>query len=322
MDDADDTTRAGATETAPSGRTTGTATSPAATAHTAAPTGAQAPAPTVLPPETMQVPAWDAFRRHDNRNEPVRSTFSTTVTASARKVPIHHDSVFSGKKRLSPQERMTEITRGAADVISEKGFQGMSMQDVADRVGITEAALYHYVRAKADLLSLVLRTYYDSPAADDFIYGTCQGIDADGHTFYYFPRFCINIIVYNLRRPQFVKLFSILNGEALAEDHPAHTFFRDRNLKHWNNIRSLDWLLPQGYDMQRFQHLWILCMSAMDGLQYRWLMDDQSDLLEEWLAFSRTLFPQEVWGHLLDPTCYEESDGCLRRFGLLDQDEA
>ena len=308
MDDTDDMTRAGTI-------------APPTTTHqtTAAPADAQASSPTALPPETMQVPAWEAFRRHDNRNEPVRSTFSTTVAASARKVPIHRDSVFSKKKRLSPQERMTEITRAAADMISEKGFQGMSMQDVADRVGITEAALYHYVRTKADLLSLVLRTYYDSPAADDFIYGTCQGIDVDGHTFYYFPRFCINNIVFNLRRPQLVKLFSILNGEALAADHPAHTFFRDRQLKHWNNIRSFDWVLPQGYDMQRFQHLWILCMSAMDGLQYRWLMDDQSDLLEEWLAFSRTLFPQEVWGHLLDPTCYEESDGCLRRFGLLDR---
>ena len=57
-------------------------------------------------------------------------------------------------------------------------------------------------------------------------------------------------------------------------------------------------------------------MSAMDGLQYRWLMDDQSDLLEEWLAFSQTLFPDAVWGHLLDPSCYEESDGCLKDLAL------
>lgn len=269
----------------------------------------------------MQVAAWEAFRRHDNRNEPVRSTFSMAAAASARKVPVHRDGVFSKKKRLNPQERVTEITRAAADVITQKGYQGMSMQDVADRVGITEAALYHYVHSKADLLSFVLRTYYDSPAADDFIYGTCQGIDSDGHTFYYFPRFCVNNIVYNLRRPQLVKLFSILNGEALTDDHPAHAFFRDRQAKHWRNIRSFDWVLPPNYTMQRFQHLWILCMSAMDGLQYRWLMDDKSDLLEEWLAFSDILFPDETWGHLLDPTCYQESDGCLRRYGLLDQQE-
>ncbi len=263
----------------------------------------------------MQVAAWEAFRAHDNRNEPVKSTFSTAV-ASARKVLPKQSHVYSGKKRLSPQERIEEITHAAVDMISEKGFQGMSMQNVADRVGITEAALYHYVHSKSDLLDLVMRKYYDSDAADVFIYGTCQGIDVDGHTFSYFPRFCVNNIVYNLHRPQLVKLFSILNAGALISDNPAHAFFRDRPIKHWHNIRSFDWVLPEGMDEARFKHLWLLCMSAMDGLQYRWLMDDRSDLLEEWLAFSETLFPKEVWGHLLDPSCYRESDGCLKRYCL------
>lgn len=263
----------------------------------------------------MQVAAWEAFRQYDNRHNPVRSTFSVAA-ASARKITSAHEDTFPGRKRLNPEDRMAEITHATAEVISERGFQGMSMQNVADRIGITEAALYHYVRTKSDLLGLVLSSSYDTPEADEFIYGTCRGKDADGHTFYYFPRFCVNNIVYNLRRPQLVKLFSLLNAEALVTDHPAHAFFRDRPLRHWKNIRRLDWVLPKGFDLTQFHHLWMLCMSAMDGLQYRWLMDDQSDLLEEWLAFSQTLFPDAVWGHLLDPSCYEESDGCLKSLAL------
>ena len=35
--------------------------------------------------------------------------------------------------RKTPEERMGEITRAAAKLISERGFNGISLKDVADR---------------------------------------------------------------------------------------------------------------------------------------------------------------------------------------------
>ena len=37
-----------------------------------------------------------------------------------------------------------------------------------------------------------------------------------------------------------VKLFSILNGEALSPSHPAHRYFIGRNQMFWQTIKSLD----------------------------------------------------------------------------------
>lgn len=44
----------------------------------------------------------------------------------------------------------------------------MSLQDVADEIGITEAALYHYIASKNDLLTMVINEAYDTPAADEY----------------------------------------------------------------------------------------------------------------------------------------------------------
>ena len=45
-----------------------------------------------------------------------------------------------------------DIVEAAAAVFSAQGYHAASMQDVADRVGIRKASLYHHVRSKADLL--------------------------------------------------------------------------------------------------------------------------------------------------------------------------
>jgi AcrR family transcriptional regulator len=51
-----------------------------------------------------------------------------------------------------PQRRLREICRVAARVFYEKGFDGASMQDIAQAVGLTKAGLYHHVGSKDRLL--------------------------------------------------------------------------------------------------------------------------------------------------------------------------
>lgn len=48
--------------------------------------------------------------------------------------------------------RLREICRTAARVFYEKGYDGASMQDIAEAVGLTKAGLYHHVRSKDQLL--------------------------------------------------------------------------------------------------------------------------------------------------------------------------
>jgi AcrR family transcriptional regulator len=50
------------------------------------------------------------------------------------------------------KQRLREICRVAARVFYEKGYDGASMQDIAQAVGLTKAGLYHHVGSKDRLL--------------------------------------------------------------------------------------------------------------------------------------------------------------------------
>jgi AcrR family transcriptional regulator len=56
----------------------------------------------------------------------------------------------TGDGQLSPRQR--EIYDAAARIFSEKGYEGTSIQDVADAVGILKGSLYYYIDSKEDLL--------------------------------------------------------------------------------------------------------------------------------------------------------------------------
>ena len=49
-------------------------------------------------------------------------------------------------------ERRHIMLAAAAALFQEKGYGGTSMQDIAERVGLTKAALYYYVSSKQDIL--------------------------------------------------------------------------------------------------------------------------------------------------------------------------
>lgn len=53
---------------------------------------------------------------------------------------------------LDHKQKLREICRVAARVFYEKGYEGASMQDVAQAVGLTKAGLYHHVGSKDRLL--------------------------------------------------------------------------------------------------------------------------------------------------------------------------
>lgn len=178
----------------------------------------------------------------------------------------------------------------------------MSLQDISDELGITEAALYHCISSKDDLPNIVPSECYDTPDADEYNAVTAGFVDADDHLIYCYPRYCLNIVLCNLQRPEFVQPYSVLNGEALNPEHPEHHFFIGRHMRQWEMICSMNWLLPPDMTEDRFYDLSTLAMSAMDGLQYRWLGDDSMNLLEQWMSLSDIIFPESEWKGFLDPS--------------------
>jgi AcrR family transcriptional regulator len=53
---------------------------------------------------------------------------------------------------------VNEILRVAAEVVGERGYQNASLDEVAERLDLAKASLYHYFQGKQDLVSACLDT--------------------------------------------------------------------------------------------------------------------------------------------------------------------
>jgi AcrR family transcriptional regulator len=52
--------------------------------------------------------------------------------------------------------RKAEIVRTATELLSEHGYQGMNLEDVAEQTDIAKATLYHYFSGKDELVAAVI----------------------------------------------------------------------------------------------------------------------------------------------------------------------
>jgi len=66
--------------------------------------------------------------------------------------PHSGDSTLAMPHAIDAEKKLREIRRQAARVFYEKSYDGASMQDIAQAVGLTKAGLYHHVGSKDRLL--------------------------------------------------------------------------------------------------------------------------------------------------------------------------
>jgi AcrR family transcriptional regulator len=63
-----------------------------------------------------------------------------------------------GRVARKRQQRINEILRVTAEVLSEKGYYNTSLEEIADRLDLAKASLYHYFDSKESLLTACLGT--------------------------------------------------------------------------------------------------------------------------------------------------------------------
>lgn len=73
-----------------------------------------------------------------------------------------------------PKQKLREICRIAARVFYEKGYDGASMQDIAEAVKLTKAGLYHHVGSKDRLLFEIMN--YGMDILDESVLEKVQSI--------------------------------------------------------------------------------------------------------------------------------------------------
>ncbi len=90
-----------------------------------------------------------------------RANMTATKDANSNHALGRKSSASRGPK---PSLTPSEIARAAIQLADEKGFQAVTMQSVAQRVGVTTMALYRYFPGKSDLLALMIDSASDAPA--------------------------------------------------------------------------------------------------------------------------------------------------------------
>jgi AcrR family transcriptional regulator len=70
--------------------------------------------------------------------------------------PAHADRPADAPRRGRPGHDLESVLAVAVGVFNERGYDGTSMRDLSDRLGIAKSAIYHHVSSKEELLSLAL----------------------------------------------------------------------------------------------------------------------------------------------------------------------
>lgn len=113
-------------------------------------------------------------------------------------------------------QRRRQIIEAAFDVFAARGYQGGSLQEVADRVGLGHTSILHYFPSKRALLIAVLeqRDAVAKPQPSEAPQGLVEVVLAQA--------------MHNQTIPGLIELYTVLCGEAVTEGYPARDYFVDR----------------------------------------------------------------------------------------------
>ncbi len=189
------------------------------------------------------------------------------------------DEKSGRRRRLTPEQRRAEIIAEATRLVAERGFNGLSLQNVADACAMSVPGLLHYVGTKDGLLVAVL-THRD--AVDLEVAGLTSPPDQIES-----PRAVLDALMeHNAGQREIVRLYTVLNAESLNPDHPAHEYFTRRYVDSFERLWAL--LTPHFADADAMAHDVI---AAMDGAQLQWLrFPDSVDLVEAWSRQADAIF--------------------------------
>lgn len=169
------------------------------------------------------------------------------------------------------EARRAEILSTALEAFSARGFQGSSLREIAEAVGLSQAGVLHHFSSKEALLAAVLAEK-DAVQISHFE-------DADGIGVLDALR---GVVAENLVQPGLIRLFTTLSAEAIHEDHPAHEYFQ---LRYAGARQLIAEALSQGKadgDVRADTDVDMaaaLLIAIMDGLQLQWLLNDEFDML-------------------------------------------
>jgi AcrR family transcriptional regulator len=172
----------------------------------------------------------------------------------------------AARSRASREKILREATR----LFAEYGYRGASLSEIAGAVGMSEPGLLHHFPSKVELLTQVLEER-DRADREQYaragIEGKVNPLDS-----------ARAIVAHNQTVPGMVQLFTVLAGESIHSEHPAHDYFVER---YRSTREQAVEPLRNGQEKGTVRRdvpaedLAVMVLAMMDGLQIQWLLDPQ-----------------------------------------------
>jgi AcrR family transcriptional regulator len=183
------------------------------------------------------------------------------------------------RERLDGELRRAQILEAALRLISQRGYYGFAIQELARQCGISNAGLLYYFGNKEGLLIALLE---DRDRRDAAAVASIAGLTGQEHygalSMEELLKVLRAIVVRNSIQPEFVRLYSVLRAEALNHAHPARQYFVDREaatLDAFGSMVARYVAAPLATARQ--------LLALMSGLEEQWLRADHGfDLVAEW----------------------------------------
>lgn len=147
-------------------------------------------------------------------------------TADASAAVSQGSGVPKGKLTKGQRTRQ-KIFDVAFELFAQRGFQGVSIRDIAAHVGITHVAVLHYFSSKDELLTELMlhRDEVEREASEDFLASDHEAHPEYGGLVSPALRWFMYRLHRNAQVPGAVPLFLKISTEASDPQHPAHQHF-------------------------------------------------------------------------------------------------
>ncbi|MGV2052395.1 TetR family transcriptional regulator [Agrobacterium sp. 22-209-1] len=167
------------------------------------------------------------------------------------------------------------ILKSAVELFGEKGYRATSISQIAKRAGVVQSALHHHFGAKEMVLEEALKLHYPSSVSRPDMMSVAAGKTE-------FVDELMAAARRNIRDPELVRFFSVMTGESLTPEHPAHGFFVNRYDVAREGFTDA---IAQAKGVRgeagraEISLLVSTLFAASDGLQMQWLRNPQVDFL-------------------------------------------
>jgi AcrR family transcriptional regulator len=202
----------------------------------------------------------------------------------------------STKHRPETSEKRREILKAASEVFGLKGTSNATLEEIADRVGMTRAGILHHFGSKRALLIAVLQ-YRDSSEVEHL---EEHHIPGGAGLFQHL----VETARRNASRPGIVRTFVTLSAESITDHNAGHDYFLNRygNLREEITQALIDMAKERKstIDMAKAEMAASAILAVMDGLQLQWLLDGEQVELSQTTEYAMNALVWSVLNNLDD----------------------